>query len=30
VAKGALPAAEYESIRARWRAFATPEWIGLE
>jgi aryl-alcohol dehydrogenase-like predicted oxidoreductase len=30
VAQGPLPPAEYDSIRARWRAVATSAWVGLE
>ena len=28
VGAGALPAAEFEAIRARWREHATPDWTG--
>lgn len=28
VAAGPLPAAEFEAIRARWRAVARPDWVG--
>jgi hypothetical protein len=27
---GPLPSDEFESIRARWREMATPEWMGME
>jgi aryl-alcohol dehydrogenase-like predicted oxidoreductase len=30
VAKGSLPPAEYEAIRARWREIAPPDWVGLQ
>jgi aryl-alcohol dehydrogenase-like predicted oxidoreductase len=30
VGAGRLPSADYDAIRARWRAIAQPEWIGLE